>query len=94
MDAIAKRIAHFPKKDGMSVQVQHWPRMPQKEKYLVSTRVPGRSYIGHSWHESEEQAVQTAKALFAEHNPPASLRERLCTPMTIGEAAIAASTDC
>ena len=80
MNAEAQRIVRVSK----TVQVWYWPTLPQP--YRVQTRLPGKSYRLHSAHDTQAEAETEATRIAA------PLRERLCTPMTVGEAAIAAST--
>lgn len=73
-------------KVNKTVQVWYWPTLPQP--YRVQTRLPrpGQPYRLHSAHDTQAEAEAEANRLV---NP---LRERLCIPMTVGEASIAAST--
>jgi hypothetical protein len=67
-----------------NLRVWYWPRT--ENPYRVHTRLPGKPYRLHSAHATEVDAM-------AEFDRVATpLRERLCTPMTVGEAAVAAST--
>ena len=79
-NATAQVIAKVSK----TVQVWYWPTLPHP--YRVQTRLPGKSYRLHSAHDTQAEAEAEATRIA----PP--LRERLCTPMTVGKAAIAMST--
>lgn len=71
-------------KVSKTVQVWHWPTLPHP--YRVQTRLPGKSYRLHSVHDTQVEAEEEAARIAA------PLRERLCTPMTVGQASIAAAT--
>lgn len=77
MNAEAQRIVRVSK----TVQVWYWPTLPQP--YRVQTRLPGKSYRLHSAHDTQAEAETEATRIAA------PLRERLCTPMTVGEASVA-----
>ena len=87
MNAEAKCIVRVSK----TVQVWYWPTLPQP--YRVQTRLPGRPYRLHSAHdtqaEAEVEAVRVSRLTAQTHAP---LRERLCTPMTVGEASVVLAT--
>ena len=94
MITMSNGTAQVISKVSKTVQVWYWPTLPQP--YRVQTRLPGKSYRLHSSHntqaEAEAEAARVAQVPDLKAFYTHSLRERLCTPMTVGEAAIAAST--
>lgn len=72
----AKVIAKVSK----TIQIWYWPTLSQP--YRVQTRLPGKSYRLHSAHDTLADAEIEATRIAT------PLRERLCFPMTVGEASV------